>query len=545
MHTSSPSVPLSRPPLDAPQPDIGTPNQQLSALWSPALLPISVLAIVFLTLFPFNFTVPHGMTLRQAAAPFDWRLYDPSNPFDSIDNIIMFGPFGFALACLARGRKVRTIWLVPFATLVCCLYSSSIEFLQQWLPTRISALSDICSNTSGGLVGALAFLVIGMPLLRALTKLLLAILNRFALPIFATGFLLLLAVAVRFPLHMRHAGRDLAPWSPAFPLAVGNDPRDDRSWRGSVTSIDIADTAMAPSQVTAAFASDDLQPVLGESLLASYRIQASGNSSDLTHHSPDLQWIGAEIPQIGAGSPPAISGDHWLRSVAPMQLACSRIRDTSHFSVRCRFRSDLPSQSLELGRIVTLSSDPSHCNLTIGQLGSDLVVRLRTPFSGDNGTNPAWKIPDFFLQTGWHTLLLTYNDPMLRFYADGPQLTGAVEIPAEYANVARYLARAMTLPIDGYLPEMYRSAFFLINFAPLGLMVALLVAAPNIAPPLRSIAAVAGVILPTLAMQLMLIVVAHRSLRTDNLLIGLCATAIVAIPGAIWLKRLARTKLAG
>jgi VanZ family protein len=543
MHTSSSAflpAPLANPVASSTK----SLNQLLSALWSPPLLLLSFLAIVFLTLFPFNFTVPHGMTLRQAAAPFDWRLYDPSDPFDSINNIIMFGPFGFALACLARGRKLRTVWLVPFATLVCCLFSSSIEFLQQWLPTRISALSDICSNTTGGFVGAIVFLVIGTPLLRSLTKVLIATLNHLTLPIFAVGFLLLLAVALRSPLHMRHVHRNLSSWSPAFPLAVGNDPRDDRSWRGTVTSVDIADTALVPSQVPAAVASEDLQTVLGDSLLASYRIQASRNSSDLTHHSPDLQWIGPDVPQGTTGALPAVSGDHWLRSTGPMQLVCSRIRETSQFTVRCRFRSDLPSQSPELGRILTLSSDPLHCNLTIGQQRSDLVVRLRTPFSGDNGTNPASKIPDFFLQAGWHDLLLTYDDPVLRFYVDGPQLTGAVEIPADFANVARYLARAMTLPISGYLPEMYRSAFFVISFGPLGLLVALLSAAPGVPPLRRNVALAAGAILPTLVMQLMLVLLCHRPFRTDNLVLGMCATIIVAIPAAVWLKRVAHTKLA-
>jgi hypothetical protein len=103
----------------------------------------------------------------------------------------------------------------------------------------------------------------------------------------------------------------------------------------------------------------------------------------------------------------------------------------------------------------------------------------------------------------------------------------------------------MTLPISGYLPEMYRSAFFLITFAPLALFAALLAVAPGIPPARRNIAVAIGLILPTLVMQLLLVSLCHRSFRTDNLLIGLCATMMVAIPAALWLKQVAHTKLAG
>jgi glycopeptide antibiotics resistance protein len=550
MHTSSgPLAPLEPAPIAvAPPPAI--PSHPLAALWTGPLITLSFLAIVFLTLFPFNFTVPHGMTLRQAAAPFDWRPYDPSDPMDTVQNIIMFGPLGFALACLARGRNLKSIWLIPFAAFVSCTFSCSIEFLQQWLPTRDSSLADICSNTSGGIVGAAAFLIIGTPLLRVLTTILAKLLGRFTLAAFAVVFLFLLACAVRDPLRMRHVNRNLASWDPAFPLAIGNDPKfEDHPWQGSVTSVDIADAALSPPQVAAAYVSDDLRPILGESLLASYRIHAPGNCIDLTHHSPDLQWIDSDAAQTQATTPPdalpAISGDHWLRSTAPLRLVCTEIRDKSRFTVRCRFRSALVSQSPELGRIVTLSIDPGHCNLTIGQQLTDLVIRLRTPLSGDNGTNPALKIGEFFLSTGPHDLILTYNDPKLRIYVDGPDAEGTANVPADFGNVARYLARSMILPFDGYLPEMYRSVFYLISFAPLGVVLAMLAASRRVDPGRRNIAVAIGLIAPTLVMQFVFVVICQRSFRTDNLLIGVAATVIVAIPAAHWLERLGNAKLVG
>ena len=150
--------------------------------------------------------------------------------------------------------------------------------------------------------------------------------------------------------------------------------------------------------------------------------------------------------------------------------------------MRCRFQSDLVSQSPELGRIITLSRDPTSCNLTIGQQLSDLVIRLRTPLTGDNGTNPAWKIGEFFLQPGPHDLILIYDDPELRIYVDGPMPQARQIFPLILAMSPATCARAMTLPFDGYLPEMYRAVFFLISFAPLGLAMAMLAASRRVDP---------------------------------------------------------------
>ena len=185
------------------------------------------------------------------------------------------------------------------------------------------------------------------------------------------------------------------------------------------------------------------------------------------------------------------------------------------------------------------------CNLTIGQQDFDLVVRLRTPLSGNNGTNPAWKIDDLFLQPGPHDLILTYDDPVLRIHIDSPRQSGAANVPADFGGLARYLARAMTLPFDGLLSELYRAAFYLISFAPLALVLG--VAAVNVHDRgLRGNIAIAiGWVTPALAMQFVLVIICRRAFRTDNLLLGLAATALVAFPAAHWLRRLDNAKLVG
>jgi glycopeptide antibiotics resistance protein len=517
-------------------------RRQVAEPWAGLLLILSFLAIVFFTLFPFNFTVPHGMTLREAAAPFDWRPYDPSDPMDTVNNIILFTPFGFALASLVLQRTGRLRWAPPVAALISCLLSCSIEFQQQWLPLRDSSLADICSNTAGGLLGALIFLAMGVRLLRGITDLLVITLPNLPLAILALMYLLLLACAIRGPLRMRHRYLDLASWDTTYPLAVGNDPKGDRPWEGTVTSIDIADEALPPAKVASAYAGDDLRSVLGAAVLAEYRIEPGHEAVDLTHQSPNLRWIDSAAPINGVAN---LSVDHWLQSTGAMSVASQGIRDTSRFTIRCRFQSAHPSQSPELRRIVAIAFNSLHCNLVIGQEQTDLVIRLRSILTGDNGTNPACKIPDFFLDPAPHDLILTYDDPTLRLYIDGPAHSKTTDVPADFGGVSRFLARAMTLPFDGFLPEMYRVAFYLINFAPLALMLPIIACHGKLRPKARTAALVIGFLAPTLAMQVVLIAVCHRAFRTDNLLIGLAMTSVVAFPMTKWLRCLYRAKVSG
>ena len=65
--------------------------------WGHTLVLLAFAAVVYGTLFPFNFA-------RHALQPFDLRVYDPSDLTDFIANIALFIPFGFAAGCMAAGR---------------------------------------------------------------------------------------------------------------------------------------------------------------------------------------------------------------------------------------------------------------------------------------------------------------------------------------------------------------------------------------------------------------------------------------------------------
>ncbi|GAP96501.1 VanZ family protein [Leptolyngbya sp. NIES-2104] len=115
----------------------------------------SILLIVLVTLLPFNFTA-EGVTLGFAIRSF---FYHASGFSDIVGNVFLFLPFGLDVAYELRQRRVKkrsTIFLVAGLSL---LLSLTVETLQVFLPWRASSWIDLCTNTTGGTLGAILYLL--------------------------------------------------------------------------------------------------------------------------------------------------------------------------------------------------------------------------------------------------------------------------------------------------------------------------------------------------------------------------------------------------
>lgn len=96
------------------------------------------------------------------SVPWKPRLETPANEYqptrswrnDVVENILGFMPLGFVLAgyfALGRSRAAAIL----LATLCGGLLSFSVEFLQYYIPRRDSGWTDVITNTTGTLLGAL------------------------------------------------------------------------------------------------------------------------------------------------------------------------------------------------------------------------------------------------------------------------------------------------------------------------------------------------------------------------------------------------------
>lgn len=70
-------------------------------------------------------------------------------------------------------------------------------------------------------------------------------------------------------------------------------------------------------------------------------------------------------------------------------------------------------------RIITFSEDISRRNAMLGQEGRALILRLRTPVAGENGTGVAFRLPDAIRSGEWTSVGARYVEGLVRLRAEG------------------------------------------------------------------------------------------------------------------------------
>lgn len=109
------------------------------------------LFIVYASLSPFLGWREQGLSFVDVLrAP----LHLTFTPFDAAINLLSYLPFGLLVVLSLHGRfgKLTSIFL---ACVLAIFLSGSMEYLQIYLPTRISSNMDLLSNSLGALLGAL------------------------------------------------------------------------------------------------------------------------------------------------------------------------------------------------------------------------------------------------------------------------------------------------------------------------------------------------------------------------------------------------------
>ncbi len=84
-------------------------------------------------------------------------------------------------------------------------------------------------------------------------------------------------------------------------------------------------------------------------------------------------------------------------------------------------------------RIISFSSDPYLRNFTLGQEADELVLRLRTPRTGDNGMNPETKLFGMPAGTPVH-VIVSYRDGELTAYRDGQRVKSSSAVRGDLSN---------------------------------------------------------------------------------------------------------------
>jgi VanZ family protein len=398
--------------------------------WPRILLGGTVILVLAVGLFPFEITpgarqpllttwLSPGETVRGAVR-------------DVLANVLLFALLGPSISALARRRGVPGALRFLIVLLGCLALSLAVEGMQALLPSRDPTLRDVAANTLGGLLGMLPSRS-GEERLAAMSTIIARRWQRLwpvRRPVPALGLhvtVLLLAAAL---LQTR---TQLSNWDPSFPLVLGNEATGDRPWSGDLLVLEIADRALRPDEVAAAFPSS-LAQVVGP-LVVSAHFQTARS---LEHAPADFSWHGSESPaarfsDLGLW----LSGRGWLRSDEAGHRVTLALRRTNQFTLKLVCRSADPAQDGP-ARVVSISADPYHRNLTLGQEGSTLVARLRTPLTGANGRAPELVRADVFGGTTLRTILVTYDGSTLTVFVDSPRDSTRLELSPGAAIVGAF-----------------------------------------------------------------------------------------------------------
>ena len=376
-----------------------------------------LLLILYLTLMPFQFYL-RGMTLAEYA---DFYELFPSSLFDFPRNVLLFMPFGFGLTAVLDERgwsRKRTAFAVLLAGLLLTL---TVESLQQYIPDRQPSVSDLVSNTLGALAG-LGTYRLWQNRVAAGQKLgELLLMPHYVLTGVVTYTMLLLLVA-----HGLAVGVRFSDWEPDYNLLLGNEQTGNRPWQGMVRNLAFFSEALAADEVQILLEGSEATVLARDTLLAYYPLAEGVIQADLTGQQPELIWRYAGSI-VGRSQAWPLEAERWLESRSPVTRLSADLEATSQMTVALEVTTaDL--RQYGPARIVTISEDPHLRNLTIGQDGPDLVLRVRSHLTGDNGTSPEYRFPDLFAIATNQVLLIVYDGLSVSVFSSGADAAMTIDL---------------------------------------------------------------------------------------------------------------------
>jgi VanZ family protein len=469
------------------------------------LVIVSILAVAIATLYPFNFSIPENFSPSTLLNRFD----NTSFFQDQVNNVLLFMPFGFGLTSILLRTRIPGLIPILIVVVASANLSFSVEFLQSFLPSRDPTVADIINNTIGGFVGLLCFYIWD---LRSFNSTIDYLENSQAsnslkkVTVFFAGYILLtFLIGISWENNV-----SLSEWNTNFPLLIGNEPTGDRPWEGTVSQVSFADKEIYNREVQEVFINPNYLKDGSNSLLAIYQFSGKYNYRDSTGQLPELLWQGQLKTQaIDNQKGVKLTQSRWLQSAKPVTLINQRISKTSQFTVTATFATANLDQKGP-ARIISLSGDSLHRNLTLGQDNKDLALRLRTPITGQNGADIKLSVPNVFADSNSHRIIVTYAKAKLKVYVDKPE------------NI--YSFNLLEL-----LPNNQKLFSYAVTFIPLGFCLALLTIIAKRQYNFNRLMLPCGILLPSLILEAFLIHVSGKSFSLINLGLGIFFTAFISL----------------
>ncbi len=472
-------------------------SKKLLILFDLILIFASIFFISIATLHPFDFNFHRISSLSQILSSFN----NASFFKDQINNLLLFMPLGFGLASFLEKNKLKIFWKILIILLLSAALSSTVEVLQIFIPSRTPTPADIINNTIGGVLGLISFSLWNSPFLTsALAKI---ENNRFSgrtITILFT-FYIIITFLIYSPWKQ---GLNFSNWENDYPLIIGNETSKDRGWNGYIANLNIFNKAISQVEINKILNDSKSFDSPKDSLIASYNFIEKASYQDKIGKTSNLVWQGSP-QEINPTKGVLINPNNWLQTENKASYINQKISSTSELTISTVISTE-NTQQFGPARIISLSGGTGNRNFTLAQDGSNLHLRLRTPMTGENGSEFKLNIPNIFNDTNSHHLIITYSEPLLKVYVD---------------KVERFYL----LNLIDLVPTEQKLFYYTITFIPVGFLLALLTVIAKKKIIFYRILLMVGLLLPSLVLEIILVTEVGKSLSWKYIVFGVFLTA--------------------
>jgi hypothetical protein len=331
---------------------------------------------------------------------------------------------------------------------------------------------------------------------------------------------------------------NLSNWDPTYPLLLGNERTGDRPWSGYITNFYLTDKTVSDEEVARAFADQSSITASEDTLVVSYKFTDGKIYPNKTEYPSELSWQGttSEFHGIENEMGVLLTANHWLETTAPAASVTERLRKTSQFTLNVIVATSNINQTGP-ARIISISNDLYHRNFTLGQEGDDLVLRLRTPITGEDGSVPELYVSNVFADTNPRHLIISYDGAVLRLYVDGlPHLYSFELVSVGLFPLALRPQYIWRFHLNAAGIDVYKMLYYGLVFIPLGLFGVLITITSRLPVIFQSLWVCGVILVPASILEVILVSQSKRPLRLDNLLLSVTITGTAMLFIRVWAR---------
>ena len=495
-------------------------TRRMNRGWSNRILALALAGILFLTLYPFRFSL-HANLLSNASPLLLATGTKTSGPINAFLNILLFVPFGWGLSQKLREKgqsRTRTLLLT---TATGALLSYCIEFMQFYIPTRDSGWEDTFTNALGAGCGFIVFDLLGKRVLNTLSEIE-SWFERFLTPLRALWIVPIYFIAWFAGSALLQKDSSLSNWIPQAQLVVGNDATGhfDRAWRGEVSRLELWDQPLPDAQAKSLTAGETKAEILDP--LAVYELSGNSPYRDDRKFLPELKWI-PDSPETSGKLGLTLSGRSWFGTRSAVPNLVHALEKAKRFSI---YVVCAPAEAEGAdGRIVSISQDDKQLNLSLRQRDKNLVFWFRNPVSVRRD-QLTLTIPDVFIVHQARRILVSYDGANLSLYIDGQKDPRRYELTPG-APLAQLVRHIKTNELEGYT-----YIYYALVFIPVGILLGTVGRGTTPWTLVEVSVMTSAVLLPPALLEILLVRVSGRAFSLNNVLLSVALT----IAGMFWIN---------